>query len=212
MKALSIAALFSIFLVYGCASQPDTGQETAVPELAPEQSEETAQDHDNSEGSQDSDSAPEEPVQIEESELPLWKTETLKDISTDHTFTLNGFTQPVLVESFAVWCPVCTRQQEEVKKFHELREDVVSVAINTDHNEDEERVLEHIQKNGFDWLYAVASEDFTRSLIAEFGGGIVNAPSAPMFLICPNKQVHRLRRNGVKPASELSETIDQFCQ
>ena len=135
----------------------------------------------------------------------------LEDVSSGDEFSVNDFSEPVLVETFAVWCPICTRQQQEVKKLHETRKDVVSIAVNTDPNEEKAIVKSHISKHGFDWRYAVASREFTLSLVEEFGRGIVNAPSAPVFLVCPDKKVHNLR-TGVKSASELSGKIDELCQ
>ena len=68
-----------------------------------------------------------------------WQDIELKDINSQETFTIGEFKKPVLIESFAVWCPTCTEQQKEMKKLHELREDVVSISLDTDPNEDAEK-------------------------------------------------------------------------
>lgn len=77
----------------------------------------------------------------------------LKDIATSKNFRISDFSdKPVLLESFAVWCPTCTAQQKVTKKFHEeVGDSVISISLDTDPNEDESRVLEHIEKNGFNW-------------------------------------------------------------
>ena len=47
--------------------------------------------------------------------LPWMNTE-LKDVRIGETFKISDFRgEPVLVESFAVWCPTCTKQQNEIK-------------------------------------------------------------------------------------------------
>jgi thiol-disulfide isomerase/thioredoxin len=135
-----------------------------------------------------------------------WKNIPLKDIRTGETFTIGQFKRPILLESFAVWCPTCTKQQNVIKDLHkELGDDVVSISLDTDPNEDEERVREHIKQNNFNWYYAVSPVSLTKKLIDEFGVGIVNAPSAPVVIIC-NGQDRKLGR-GVKSVEELKEAL-----
>jgi hypothetical protein len=136
-----------------------------------------------------------------------WRNIKLMDVRTGTEFTVTGFTKPVLLESFAVWCPTCTNQQEEIKAFHKVvGEDVISISVDTDPNEDESKVLAHIERNGFDWHYAIAQAEFTQSLIDEFGVNIVNAPRVPMLLICQDGTVKKLK-DGVKEVDVLLEEI-----
>ena len=145
-----------------------------------------------------------------------WINMELKDISTGETFTIKELSdsgKPVLLESFAVWCPTCTRQQKITKEFEktDLGSGVISVSIDTDPNEDEARVLEHIERNGFTWFYAVSPVELTRSLIDQFGVGIVNAPSVPMILICPENGRVRKLDSGIKSVNELTEEVSRGC-
>ncbi|MFB6294823.1 MAG: TlpA family protein disulfide reductase [Candidatus Nanohaloarchaea archaeon] len=157
------------------------------------------------------DTARNNPSSSEDSGAGNWTTIELTDVRSGETFTVAEFDQPVLVETFAVWCPTCTRQQEEVKKLHEqVGDDIVSVSLNTDPNEDAQKVRRHIQQNGFDWRYAVAPPELTQALVDQFGPSILNAPLAPMIVVCPNGTTERLP-NGVKPASELQSAVDQRC-
>ena len=132
----------------------------------------------------------------------------LKDIRTGENFKISDFSdKPVLLESFAVWCPTCTSQQREIKKLHEeVGESVVSISLDTDPNEDEARILQHISSNNFEWYYAISPVELTRALIDEFGISIVNAPSAPVILICNNEA--RKLDSGVKSVSELKKEIE----
>ena len=133
----------------------------------------------------------------------------LKDIATGKNFRISDFSdKPVLLESFAVWCPTCTAQQKVTKKFHEeVGDSVVSISIDTDPNEAESRVLEHIEKNGFNWYYAISPVELTKSLIDQFGVGIVNAPSVPMILICGDKAT--MLDSGIKSVSELKKEVER---
>jgi len=141
-----------------------------------------------------------------------WVNLELKDISTGKLFTINDFKgRPVLLESFAVWCQLCSRQQHETKKLRQQAGDsIIYISIGTDPNEDEDTIKNHIARNGFDWRYAIASKEMIQSLIDEFGVKIVNAPGVPMILICED-QSSRLLGSGVKSASMLKEEIIQGC-
>lgn len=136
-----------------------------------------------------------------------WKDFELKDINTGKYFRINDFKdKPVLLESFAVWCPSSIRQQRATKELHdELGESFVSISLDTDPNENEEKVKKHIERNGYAWKFANSPADLTRSLISQFGVDIVNAPQAPMILIC-NGQVRMLEK-GVKSSEDLKKEI-----
>lgn len=141
-----------------------------------------------------------------------WQDVELTDVNTGKTFKISDHRgKPVLIESFAVWCPTCTKQQKETKKFHEeVGDDVISVSLDTDPNEDAEIVLNHARRNGFDWLYAVSPVELTQGLIAEFGVGVVNAPMVPVVLVCED-QTSRLLKSGVKNADALKTEIEKGC-
>ncbi len=137
-----------------------------------------------------------------------WKNVELKNVNTGEMFKISDFDGPVLLESFAVWCPTCTKQQKEIKKYHETTDDLVfSVSLDTDPNEDETKVKEHAEKHGFDWYYAVSPNELTQALIDEFGIGFVNAPSVPVVLICNGEA--RLLDGGVKTAEELKGELSK---
>jgi thiol-disulfide isomerase/thioredoxin len=141
-----------------------------------------------------------------------WRDIELKDISSQKTFKIYDFKgTPILLESFAVWCPTCTKQQQEIKKLHEeLGDDLISISLDTDPNEDETQILNHLTKNGFTWTYAISPPEITRLLIAEFGQGVVFAPQAPTILICEDQSA-RLLKSGVKSVDELKQEIEKGC-
>ncbi len=134
----------------------------------------------------------------------------LTDVRSGESFTLGQFEGPVLVETFAVWCSTCLRQQRELQDFHADYPDVVSVTVNTDPNEDAATVRRHLDEHGFDWRYAVAPTEMIRALRDRFGSSILIPPRAPMVLVCPDGSVTRLP-DGVKPASQLADAIETEC-
>lgn len=147
-------------------------------------------------------------TEFKESKIDFEKIE-LKDVKTSQKFIISEFNKPVLLESFAVWCPVCTKQQEEIKKLHddeEFKDKFISISLDTDPNENEQKVLEYIKKNNFNWIFAISPPEITKSLIDEFGNNFVNAPQAPVVLICNNK-VKQLK-SGIKSVAELKEEIN----
>lgn len=140
-----------------------------------------------------------------------WKEFSLKDISTQKEFKIADFRgKSILVETFAVWCPKCLQQQQEIKKLHEQNKEIISISLDTDPNEDETKVLSHIRENQLTWLIAVAPPDFTRAIIQEYGNAIVSAPSTPVILICPDLST-RLLPTGIKSSEKLLAEIQKGC-
>jgi len=150
---------------------------------------------------------------VEELKSPTaWMDIELADAATGQRFKISDFKgKPILLESFAVWCPTCLKQQEVIREV-KLREGdaIIHISLDTDPNEDEARVREHIGTHGFDWYFAVSPIELTNALIDEFGLTIVNAPSAPVLLICEDRST-RLLRSGVKSADELLSEVDKGC-
>ncbi|MEE9192697.1 MAG: DOMON domain-containing protein [Candidatus Aerophobetes bacterium] len=142
-----------------------------------------------------------------------WMDIELKDVRTGELFRVSDFRgRPILLESFAVWCPTCLRQQKEMQKLKEKEGDtVVHISLNTDPNEDEDKIREHLEENGLDWYFAVSPPELTKALIDEVGLAIVSAPLAPVILICEDESV-RLLRGGVKSAQTLLSEIEKGCE
>jgi thiol-disulfide isomerase/thioredoxin len=137
---------------------------------------------------------------------------TLKDVSTGQTFKLSDFEGKVVVlETMAVWCPLCLDQQREIQKAEQslASEGVVSISLDIDPNEDEARVSGHIQRNGFTWRFAVSTPEISRQLRDAFGLSVLNPPSTPVIIFDRQQQPHLLRF-GIKPASELEGEIRKY--
>ncbi|MBT3363654.1 MAG: redoxin family protein [Chloroflexi bacterium] len=141
---------------------------------------------------------------------PEWMEIELTDAATGQTFTIADFKgKPILLESFAVWCPTCLAQQREMKKLLESEgENIIHISLDTDPNEDAEIVRGHIERHGLDWYFAVAPAELTNALIDEFGLSVVSAPRAPVVLIFEDQSA-RFLRSGVKSAAELLSEVEK---
>ena len=142
-----------------------------------------------------------------------WMNIELTDVITGQNFKISDFQgKTVMLESFAVWCPTCLRQQKEMKKLQARGNDaIVHISLDTDPNEDAAKVKEHAEKNGLDWYFAVAPIELTNALVDEFGLTVVSAPSAPVILICEDLSA-RLLKNGVKSADTLLSEVGKGCE
>lgn len=140
-----------------------------------------------------------------------WAKTTLTNVQNNKKFSISQYKdkKPVLLESFAVWCPTCTKQQNEIKKLHEeIGSKVESISLNTDPSEDAQKVKSHAENNRFTWKYSIAPSNMTNKLIEDFTQNFVNAPQSPIALICPDGRAKLLER-GVKTSSELKEKINK---
>ena len=138
-----------------------------------------------------------------------WMDIELTDVATGQTFKISDFKgKPILLESFAVWCPTCLAQQKEIKKVKQSEGDaIIHISLDTDPNEDADKIREHMERNGLDWYFVVSPIELTNALIDEFGLAVVNAPSAPVILISEDQSA-RLLRSGVKSADDLLSEIE----
>jgi hypothetical protein len=144
---------------------------------------------------------------------PDWFGAELANVNTGESFKVADFHgKVVLVETMAVWCSTCFRQQKEVQALHELlgmRDDLVSLGLDIDPNETAGTLKAYTNKNGFDWLYAVAPVDVAREIGHLYGDQFLNPPSAPMLIIDRQGQAHPLPF-GVKSAQALQEALASY--
>lgn len=148
-------------------------------------------------------------------ESPAWFNVALTDAKNGNTFTINDFKgKVVLVETMAVWCSTCKMQQDQIKALHEkmgMSDDLVSVSLDIDANEDIDTVKSYLATTGFDWHYAVAPADVSREIAALYGDQFLNPPSAPMFIIDREGMAHPLPF-GVKSADDLMQSVNMYLK
>jgi cytochrome oxidase Cu insertion factor (SCO1/SenC/PrrC family) len=145
--------------------------------------------------------------------LPDWYNWELTDVNSGTAFRLNDEQgKVVLVETMAVWCSNCLKQQQEVSQLLQTlgpREDFVSLAINIDPNEDIATLQNYTQQHGFDWRYVVAPEELINEISSLYGVQYLNPPSTPMLIIDRQGQAHLLPF-GIKSAAELQSALEPY--
>ena len=144
---------------------------------------------------------------------PTWLDYKFTDAVTGETFSISGFKgKVVLVETMAMWCSNCMKQQIQVRELHELlgeRDDFIGIGIDVDLNEDLAMLATYVQKNDFSWLYSVASTEVLAGIQDSLGGQFLNPPSTPIVLFDKEGTAHALPF-GIKSADELLSFVEPF--
>ncbi len=148
-------------------------------------------------------------------EAPAWFGAALTNVSSGEDFTISDFKgKVVLVETLAMWCPSCKRQQIQVKALHEalgMDEDLVSIGLDIDPNENAADLKAYTEANSFDWIYAVAPAEVSREIGALYGDQFLNPTSTPILVIDRHGEVHPMPF-GVKSAADLQAFIEPFLK
>lgn len=146
---------------------------------------------------------------------PKWFSLPLKDARSAEIFKISDFLgKVVLLEDMATWCPNCTQQQKEVKLLHTAlgkQADLVTIGLGVDLKEDAALLKAYIEKNGFDWKYAIATSELARELGALYGDQYLNPSATPMLIIDRKGQVHTLPF-GIKSAAVLEAALKPFLE
>jgi thiol-disulfide isomerase/thioredoxin len=131
----------------------------------------------------------------------------LVDVRSGETFTLGELAadEPVLLETMAIWCTTCLRQQREVVAAHAGGE-FHSVGIDVDPNERADELAAYAEREGFDWRFAIADAELVRLLTDRFGLAVTNPPSTPTFVVTGGT-IRALEFNRVRTADELLDEL-----
>ncbi len=131
----------------------------------------------------------------------------LTDVRSGEAFTLGELAadRPVLVETMAIWCVTCLRQQRAVVRAHDVA-DFHSVGINVDPNENADDLAEYADREGFDWRFVMADAELVQLLTDRYGFGVTNPPSTPTFIVSDGS-IRALEFGRVRSAEELVAEI-----
>jgi hypothetical protein len=105
-------------------------------------------------------------------------------------------------------------QQEQIQALHEklgMTDDLVSVSLDIDANENIDTVKSYLATTGFDWHYAVAPTDVSREIASLYGDQFLNPPSAPVFIIDRHGTVHPLPF-GIKSSDDLMQSVNMYLK
>ena len=206
---LSLVVFLAVLLTAcGGAATPDAMMEKSEDAMMEEKPEETMVEPTHDTMMDDAMSTPEAMM-----EVPAWFDTALTDARTGQTFSINDFKgKVVLVETMAIWCSNCLKQQGQVKALHEqlgARDDFVSIGLDIDPNENTDVLKSYVESKGFDWLYAVPSVDVSREIASLYGDQFLNPPSTPIVVIDRHGDAHPLPF-GIKSADDLMKAIQPF--
>lgn len=146
-------------------------------------------------------------------ETPAWFSAALTNVNQEAAFTINDYRgKVVLVETMAIWCSNCLSQQKQVRELHNLigeQDDFISVGLDIDPNENAVDLADYTDRNGFDWVYAVAPPEVSREIGQIYGSQFLNPPSTPILIIDRHGEAHPLPF-GIKSAADLQAAVEPF--
>jgi thiol-disulfide isomerase/thioredoxin len=144
---------------------------------------------------------------------PDWFNMELTDAQTGKAFTMNDYAgKVVLLETMAIWCPNCVIQATQVSKFHETLgnpEDLITVSLDVDVNEDAASLKEYASSYRFDWHFAIAPLGVARALGNLYSAEYLNPPLSPMLIIDRDGNVHQLEY-GIKTVEALQKAVEPY--
>ena len=160
-----------------------------------------------SSGSSETDSSSRN-IEDLESDGSQWFDATLEDVRAGESFRIADFEEPVLIQTFAIWCSTCDEQERQVDALRSSGDaEFAMVSVNVDPNEDAEAVREHATSNGYEWQWVTPPSAVTESLVETFGTSVTHPPNAPMILLCPDGRYKRLE-NGIKSPETLATELE----
>ena len=144
-----------------------------------------------------------------------WFSMEMTDVQTGKTFTMNDYAgKVVLLETMAIWCPNCIVQATQVKKLHKALgnpDDLISVTLDVDSNENEADLKEYASSYGLDWHFAVAPLLVERALVNLYSAEYLNPPLSPMLIIDRKGNVHQLKY-GIKDVETLQKIVEPYLE
>jgi thiol-disulfide isomerase/thioredoxin len=144
---------------------------------------------------------------------PEWFSMALTDVQTGKTFTMNDYAgKVVLLETMAMWCPNCLMQAGAVQKLHKALgnpEDLISVSLDVDSNEDSDSLKAYASQYGLNWHLAVAPLLVERALGNLYSAQYLNPPLSPMLIIDREGNVHQLEY-GIKDTATLQKLVEPY--
>lgn len=102
-----------------------------------------------------------------------WQETPITDIVTGEAFTIAGLAaagDPVLIQTYADWCPACSAQLAEIARFQESRPDAATfVLLSPDPAADAETMRERFGAAGVTGYAVVPPAGFSRKMIGDLG-------------------------------------------
>lgn len=135
-----------------------------------------------------------------------WQTIAFTDARTGETFTLADFAgKTVFVESMATWCSNCRSQMRNLREaIARLNsDDYVFIGLSVETNISAADLAAYVDRQEFDWTFAVLSPDALTTLSEVFGRSFTNPPATPHFVIKPDGTTDGLVVGRIHTVDEL---------
>lgn len=140
-----------------------------------------------------------------------WMTLPITDTSTGNQFRIvdeMAGGKPVIIHTFAVWCPACTLQLAETTRLLEKYPDSYRcIALDIDPRENSEKITKHVAKNSFRGIFAVSPTELSKNLVDTFGMKILT--SLPQTIVLCNNSATYIG-DGVITEGRLREVISSL--
>ncbi|MEO1165860.1 MAG: SCO family protein [Chloroflexota bacterium] len=140
---------------------------------------------------------------------PSWANITLVNAATGEEFTLADFEgRTVFVEPMATWCTNCFAQQTRVSQaMNQLDlDDFVFISLSVGENVSNETLAAYADRNGFQQVFVVGTDEFVSALVNEYGFTVTTPPSTPHFLISPSGTISELN-TGSHSIEQIIEDV-----
>lgn len=120
--------------------------------------------------------------------VQAWATAELTDVRNGERFRITDLVadgRVVFLETMAIWCANCRRQQGDVvvalSQLDPAR--VIWIGVDVDASESAEALADYSRTLGFEWPFVVAGKDLARALATEFGDQVLSPPSTPIIVV-----------------------------
>lgn len=144
-----------------------------------------------------------------------WLVVPMTDVIKAERFTLQEYTKtgtPVVIHTFAIWCPACTMQLQVSTAFlEEFPGKAHIIAIDVEEGESMQSIAQHVQKNAFAGTFAAAPKELSQGLIDTFGASILL--QMPQTIIIVGNDIFHLGPSlSVRTTQGLSAVIDEIYE
>ncbi len=143
---------------------------------------------------------------------PAWTALPLVDSATGETFTFASFAgKTVFVEPMATWCTNCRRQlpNAEAARSQLDPDQYVFVGLSVAENVDNATLAQYAADNGWNFIFASATEALTQGLVDQFGRTVITPPSTPHFVIKPDGTLSEIFTGSIT-ADDLVAKLTSF--
>lgn len=186
------SALLIVALVAACSSAPPGGAATPPVAATPSASVVPSAAPPSAGQSDPASQAPSPPAAVTLTQP--WATAELTDVRTGEPLSIAALVadgQVVFIETMAIWCTNCRRQQiDVVTALSQLgAANVRWIGVDVDPSESADALATYSHELGFDWPFVVADADLARSLATEFGDAVLAPPSTPIIVVGTRGQV-----------------------